>query len=178
MNSREIAVVAWAAAALIAVVASSAARPHLGPVVRAFLKPKLSGIFAGLALWTTGLLFAAGHLGLWTPGQIGDVIFWYVGTGAVLLFRAIEREKQRGFFTRTAGEAAGAGVLLEGVVNIGVLPLPAELVLLPVTTLLAVAAVVAAHDEKLAGSARAAGGRAGTARSRAADLWTHAVCAC
>jgi hypothetical protein len=112
------------------------------------MSPKVGGIFLALAAWTAGLLVVAHALDLWTTGQTGDAVLWYAGTGVVLIVNSVAREKRRSFFRRTATEAVGVGLMVEGFVNLGVLPLLIELLLLPFVAFLAMLLVVAVTDDK------------------------------
>lgn len=120
-------------------------------VLRSMFAPVLSLLWAAAAAYCTGVVFAAHAVGLWHMTAIKETIYWFVGTGAVLTGSAITTHSfDRAFVKRLARKALRFTIIVEFLINLYVMPLAAELVLVPLVALFVIMQVVAENDPKLA----------------------------
>lgn len=156
-NNRQVALLIWAAVALAFALRSADVRKSLKDVARMLLQP---AIFVPIAMFfglVAANLMLGDVLGIWNGDLATDTAFWVIGSGFVLLFNLDRATKGDLYFRRTLGEILGLTILVELLLEISILPLPAELALIPITTLLVGIEVVAAREEehhRVAGCAR------------------------
>lgn len=74
MNDRELATLIWLAIFIGCVLAMWDVRGAVPSMLKAAATPKLVVPFAAMALWISGLIYAASKIGLWTDSQIGDTL--------------------------------------------------------------------------------------------------------
>lgn len=122
-------------------------RGALWAAVRAFLRPKIVVPLLAYVGWILGLTALARTVGLWQSDAWSGTVAWFLTAGLALFF-SLERMTEGAFFRTTVRRAIAATVFLEGFINLAVLPLPAELVLLPIVTAVgAMAAFTERRDE-------------------------------
>jgi len=118
-------------------------RSSLGALARSFFKAAILLPLLGFAVYLAGLVLLARHWGLWHDGLLNDTVAWFLGVGFVMFFSIERVYGSDDFFTKTALNSLTAGVAIEVFVNLVVLPLPAELILVPTLTFLTMTLVVA-----------------------------------
>lgn len=147
-NNRQLALLIWAAVALALALRSAGIRKSVLGVLRSLLNPVILVPIVGfLGLSALNILIGR-SLGIWNGALATDTGFWVLGSGVVLLFNFERATKSDRYFRRTFGEVLGVTILVELLLEISILPLPVELALIPVTTLLVGLEVVAARDEQ------------------------------
>jgi hypothetical protein len=135
-NDREIAVALWAAAFLGWCLWRPEIRRSLGGVAKALFAPKILLGLAAFAAYVALALFGLARAGWWNASLAKDTVFWTFGTGLVLLFRANKAGDEPHFFRRTALDCLKVAVVIQFVFTNYVMPLPAELVLVPFSAFL------------------------------------------
>jgi hypothetical protein len=136
VNNREIATLVWLGIALALALRNSEIRRALWGLLRVAADPKLFAPTAGFAVWIGGLIVLAHRGGLWETDVRNDTVAWFLTVGLGLLF-ALRKVREEGFFRKAIRRALGLTVFVEAFMNLGVLPLPAELALLPLITIFA-----------------------------------------
>jgi hypothetical protein len=87
LTSREDALLVWA----IVIVGHATCKDPRGigsalwNLVRAFCTPKLVLLFGSAALYSVGVVLLASRLGLWHRTAFRETIYWFVGTGLILV---------------------------------------------------------------------------------------------
>lgn len=155
LNSREKAASIWAVLVLLYILWKdpSIARSIL-TTVRSLFAPKLSLLWALAAGYTAGIVFAAQTLNLWHTTAIKETAYWFAAGGTVLTGKAVIAPAfGRAYAKRLARNAVRFTIVVEFLVNLYVMPLAAELVVVPVIALFLMVQVVADNDANL-GSAK------------------------
>jgi hypothetical protein len=147
VNEREIAVVIWTGLFLLWAISLPKVRRGLPSLFEAALNPQIVGSVLAFVLYVAGSVFFASRVGLWKPALLSDTVFWFVATGFVLM------SGSAGLFTRRGqalqpliSKVLGVALVVEVFVNLYVFPLPVELTLVPLLTLLVCLGIVAGHD--------------------------------
>jgi len=154
LNNRELAVLFWLGVLLVWMLSRRDTRSSLGPLVRSFFKAAILVPLLAFALYLAGAVLLARYWGLWQDDLLNDTVAWFLAVGFVMFFN-IERVYTSGdFFKNTALNTIKAGVAIEVFVNLVVLPLLAELILVPVLTFLAMTLVVAESKKEYEPSRR------------------------
>lgn len=144
LNNREIAALLWLVALIFWFAWNRERRRTLLSVVGALTQPILLRVALLTAAWTAALVAGAERVGVWDTPLLKDTIVWFGGAGLGLLGSVGSATDRDHFFRRNAGRAIRATMFVEVFVNLVVLPLPVELLLVPVLTLLLCMSLVAA----------------------------------
>lgn len=136
ISDREIAVAAWFAAALIALFLSRGIRRALLAMsVTVFSSLLLVMIATSAAAYASAVVLALAALGYWSPTMAAATVCWFIGYGFI-----VSREAKRtglDFARRVLLHNLGLAALIEYLANLRSFPLPVELVLVPVSAVLA-----------------------------------------
>jgi len=151
LNSREDALLVWAV--VIVGYAFFESPREIGgsflQVVRAFLAPKLVLLFGGAALYCAVVIALASWLDLWHTSALKETIYWFVGSGLVLVGSATYATPDPGYFKRILRQALKVAIVIELIVNLYVFPLLVELVVVFVVLAFVAMQIVARHDPKI-----------------------------
>lgn len=147
-NNRQLALLIWAAVALAFALRSADVRKSLKDVARMLLQPAIFVPIATFFGLVTANLMVGSVFGIWNSDLATDSAFWVIGSGFVLLFNFDRATKSDHYFRQTLGAILGLTILVELLLEISILPLPVELALVPITTLLVGVEVVAAREEQ------------------------------
>jgi hypothetical protein len=147
LNSREDAILVWTVVSTLVIVGLLSRDPRVSAwsVVRAFLTPKLVVLFGSAALYAAGVVLAAERIGLWHTTALKETVYWFIGSGVVLVTKAVEATASRAYLRQVARKAIGLTIIIEFVANFYTLPLGYELVLVPLVVVLALGEVVASE---------------------------------
>jgi uncharacterized membrane protein len=106
-------------------------------LLRAAVHPKLLLLFGSAALYSAGLVYAANEAHLWHSAALKETVYWFVGTGIVLVGTAVSQAAPTD--ARIVGQVVkrvfAATLLIEFIANLYALPLGFELVLVPLAFL-------------------------------------------
>jgi hypothetical protein len=149
VNNRELATLIWLGIVLVWACSRDEIRTSLGAVVKSFVHPYVLGPVLALAGWTVGLAALAHKAGLWEEDVRNDTVVWFVTVG-IGFYMSMGDVAKDGFFRKALKRAVGATVFVEVFLNLAVFPLPVELVLLPVLTLLTMLAVISESKSEYA----------------------------
>lgn len=132
LNNRELASVLLLGS-FVAFVAWQATRSadlprSLLSVGRAFATPAVLVPFVGSACWMALLIRGGQRLGAWDASLVYDTALWVATLAVVAMANVTESLRDRRYVRKIVLRTVEAGILLELVVNLYVLPLPAELV--------------------------------------------------
>jgi hypothetical protein len=150
LNNRELALLIWASIALLWMLSRRDLRQALGGVLRAFIAPAILLWIGAFAIYVLGCLYLAQGVGLWEDKLTNEAVLWFFITGLVLFFGATRVAEQDDFFAPTAKKFLTLGILAEVFVNFVVMPLPIELILLPLLTALIVMSAFTEGKEEYA----------------------------
>lgn len=152
IDNRQIAFLAWAAAAVLAALVymttDSNRRQTLFAPFRMAVSPKILATLLGAGAYTAGLVFLGRWLGLWGTALCFDTALWFFGTAIALIFSLTDATRDEHFFRRTALRALKVTVFVEVFVNFHIFSLPVELVLVPVLSFVALLSLFAATKKE------------------------------
>jgi hypothetical protein len=146
-NNREWAILIWIGAIFLLVVWKRDVRRNVSEFIRVVLSPKLLVPLVLMLAYIALEAWIGLKASLWTRDLIKDTVVW--STVALALFlRSAEVVKRPHFFRKRAAAAIGLTGLISFVTNLYVLGLVAEVLLQPLSVLLAGLAVVAEWEAR------------------------------
>jgi hypothetical protein len=143
LNSREWAVAIWLGVALLACLTRRDLRSGFRRIVAALLHWKLGLALLVMVAYVGVVVYGAAHVGLWETNLIGATIVWLFGSALVSMMNSSDAPKDPHYMRAALTRAVGVTILVEGFVNLYVLPFGVELFVVPTVTLLVGAAAVA-----------------------------------
>jgi hypothetical protein len=151
LSSREKAIAVWAVVVFVYIWRKDrSVRGSALLVVRSFFDAKLSLVWASAAAYSAGVVAVACAFGFWRTTAIKETIYWFLGTALVLAADALTaRSFDGGHAKRIARKALRFTIIVEFLVNLYVMPLPVELVFVPLVALLVALQVYVERDPKL-----------------------------
>lgn len=148
LSTRETAVGIWLAVLLLGTIVHREIRSSLLGVIRAAVKPAIILPFSLMAVYTAVVVWVLSNVGLWTVALAKDTVVWFIVAGAAFAFRAATADGDQPVLRAWLRDSIAIIVVFEFLLARYTLPLPAELISLPVFTTLALVGVVAERDPK------------------------------
>lgn len=142
-NNRELATLIWLVALLAWALQKPDLRASLIELGRKAAAPAILATLVAGVLYVAIIVWGGWVVGIWTSDLLTVTVVWFIAVAVALLFRLDRVWQQRIFLVGLFLKVVGLTALAEFAVNAFVLPLPAELVLVPVATLLGLVAMVA-----------------------------------
>lgn len=141
LDSREDAVAVWTAAILAyAFWKGVDAGRSVGDVGRALFQWKLLILFAVAGAYCAAVVVGAYTLGLWQTTTLKETIFWFFGSGVVLVGDATQASPtDPAYWRKLVRRVLRFTILIEFVVNLYVFPFAVELIIVPLILLFTVA---------------------------------------
>jgi hypothetical protein len=130
LDNREIAIIIWAAVLLAFVVATSGVR-SLASILTIILSRQILSVLIAMVGYVSLIVLVAYRLGLWDFGMMKDTLVWLLGPALVLVFNSPKANKDPDYLRTTLLASVRVILVLEFVVNFYVLPIYAELLLVP-----------------------------------------------
>jgi hypothetical protein len=150
LNNREIAILFWLGVVGVWALRSADVRGSCWQVVVAFFHPKLLATVLAAAAYCAGLIWLGASVGLWDTSLVNDTVIWFVSVALVLMFSSNQMSHDEHYLRRAFRRTVTATVLIEGAVNLFVLPLPVELVLFPTVSWLVMMVAFAGDNDEYA----------------------------
>jgi hypothetical protein len=158
LDSREKAVFVWTLVAFAwAVIKVDGFLASVGGIL-GVLCGKLLLPFVLLASYCAGVVIAAQALGLWHTTAIKETVYWFLGTGVLLVGRAIESANNPNWARKMLRPALRLTLIVEFLVNLYVFPFGVEMVLVPFVVLVVLVEAIAALDQTHAPAQRFSSG--------------------
>jgi len=146
LDSREKAVLVWTLVALAwAVIKVDGFLASVGGILRV-LWGKLLLPFVLVASYCAGVVIAAQAVGLWHTTAIKETVYWFFGTGVLLVGRAIESASNPRWARTILRPALRLTLVVEFLVNLYVFPFGVEMALVPFVVVIVLVEAVAALD--------------------------------
>jgi len=134
-NNRELALLVWTGIVLALMLPRRELRRSLADLVKVVVQPLILALLFALAAWIAGGVWLGEQIGAWEPALLNETIWWFLITGLVIYFGGTRLTTEDHFWRKTVKRVVTLGLLAEVFVNLVVLPFWAELLLLPVATL-------------------------------------------
>jgi hypothetical protein len=121
-------------------------------VLRALLHPKLLLMFGSAAVYCTAVVLLAYRLGIWHTTAVKETIYWFVGTGLVIVGNAPTSASPHDptYFKRLLRNAIRFTLIVDFLVALYVFPLAVELFLVPLVLLFVGMQVIAEREPNMA----------------------------
>jgi uncharacterized membrane protein YidH (DUF202 family) len=150
LNNREVATAAWAGVMLLWSLCSAKIRRSIGRLFVSALRPKLVTLFMLAGCYVTLLVVGLRRIGVWTPEQANETVFWFFFTGVSTAFGLINSWKGESLFHRVTVHTFKIAVVVEFLTSEYTLPLSWELLLVPSLASLGALQAVAGHTDEFA----------------------------
>ena len=152
LNSREKAALLWTIPVIVfAAIKSDGLLGSFASVLKAFASPKLLLLFGSAAAYVAALIFLGSAVGLWETSATKATVYWFFGTGAILVGRALlVSPDDPAFLRRLLRGSLKLTILVEFTINLYVFPLVVELLFVPLLAVLVMLEVVAGSDASYA----------------------------
>lgn len=147
-STREIAIALWSVGLLTWGMTKPNFRKSFLRFARAFFVRPIMIVFGLMTAYVVAMVLALHHFDLWNVRQIKDTVLWAVFVGSSSMFRLTAISREKSYFIDTIKDNLKLIVFIEFVVTYFVFPLLAELVIVPVTTGLALMLVFSEREEK------------------------------
>jgi hypothetical protein len=147
-NNRQIVVLFWLAVLAVWAITRPDVRSGIRQLLIVAAKPKVVFMLICFSAWMGAAVWVALQVGLWEASLATDTVFWVVGSGLVLFGAFPNVSKRRGLLRETALGLLSLTVVIEGLVDALVFPLPVEFVVQPIFAFLTGMLVVARRDER------------------------------
>lgn len=144
LSNREIATLIYIALFLAWALSRADLRKALGSVVRNFFAPQLARIWAIMSLYVTGSVYLLARLNAWEWSNLKTTLLWWGTVGFTATFEANRIKDQSDAFSILMKEAISITAVIVFVAELVTFPLPVELTMLPVLT---VVGLIAAYAE-------------------------------
>src|SRR5690606_20568260 len=102
----------------------------------------LSVVLISIA-YSSAIIFLMHKINLWDRSLAKDSIFWFVGSGFIILMNLNDAKKENAFFKKIFRESFGLILILEFISNFHVFSLVAELIIIPCMAFLAMTSAYA-----------------------------------
>ena len=145
-NNREWALLIVVGALFIFALLIKPARQAIAEVARHFLSWKILVPFLGLGAWTALLARLGSKVVVWDGDLTVDTIIFFFTAAVGLFFKMGEASSHPNFFRRRLIKVLSVSIVLEVLLDLFVLSIPAEVTLQVVLGLVAMLAVVAQQD--------------------------------
>ena len=136
LTTREIAVVVWLIIAGAFVLSKRDVRSSLWNVLRISTQPVILAIAVSMTAYVLGIVLALRSVGVWSLDLMKDTIVWFLFGGIPLAFSSFASRSNDYHFLGTFLDTIRVTVLVEFLVNEYTFSLPAELVFVPVVTMI------------------------------------------
>jgi hypothetical protein len=143
LTTREFASAFWLAVLLGVAVSKREIRNSLARVVKSALHHKILIPVVLLALYVGAVVWALERIGFWDRALLKDTLIWFAVVGVILPFSFVTGKYEDRVLARLAKESVGVLIVVEFLIVTYTFPLPAELVLLPLITFIAMMDVMA-----------------------------------
>lgn len=147
-NNREIALGIWTLIVIILAVLKEDIRASFHHVWQAFFHPVILTPLGLLFAYIGIVVYGLSEVGLWDFSQLKNTILWCISVAAVSFFRITEVAEDHYYFRNAIKDNFKIIALVEFVVTFYTFPLIVELILVPLTTFLAVMQGVTRRDKK------------------------------
>jgi hypothetical protein len=136
LSTREVAILIWISIALLGMLLHRTLRARVVSLVKALFQRKLGFVVAAAGVWTLASVWVLRLLGTWSNDLLKDTILWYLLTGLGLLFSKLNSPSGEDLRRDVLRDTIGVIVIVEYVISTYTLPLPFELMLVPLLVFL------------------------------------------
>ncbi|MBL4675863.1 MAG: hypothetical protein JKY70_06620 [Mucilaginibacter sp.] len=150
LSSREMALAIWIMIALVAILFKRSMRDDFGKLLRSLFVWNLMSWLIAMAIYISGFIYLFYRVGLWTSDLLKDTVFFILFSATVGMFKANKISEDKHFFLEMLKDNLKLGILMEFLVGQYTFDLWVELLIVPITMLLAGMQAFSKNDPKYA----------------------------
>lgn len=147
-NNREIATAFWLVVLLAFALRKADIRKPLAAVLRTFIHLKILVPVCLMVLYIAATVAMLGAIGLWNVSLLKDTVVWFCAIAMAMMMRFATSDEAENIFQKVLVDSIKIIIVIEFLVNGYTFSLPAELVIVPVMTFIAMVDAVAGLDKK------------------------------
>ncbi|WP_417732878.1 hypothetical protein [Rosistilla oblonga] len=147
-SNREIASVIWLLVFMCWLLTRPNIRKSIGHLFRAFSESKFVACVFAMIVYVASVTYAFWLIGLWEPLMTKDTVLWFVLTGFVLLMQFMSSQDSNNVFRLVLRDSVRLVIFFEFLIGAYAFPLWAEMLFVPVVTILIVLDTFAGTAEK------------------------------
>lgn len=148
LNNREIATAIWLTIIFLWALSNSSVRRAILEVLKAFFNKKIIIPLIAMLLYIVFMVLAFKKIGFWDVSAIKDTILWTLGSAFATYFSINKVAQDSSFFKNVILDNIKFVLIMEFVVNLYSFSLPAELIVMPVVTFIAMSNVFAESKQE------------------------------
>lgn len=142
-NNREIATAFWLLLFAVLALGKPDIRRAIYHVAQSFCHLKVLIPICLMSAYVLAILVALKAIGIWQVDLLKDTIIWFCFSAIAMLARFATTNRPRDAFRETMADSLKVVILVEFLINTYTFPLPVEIVLVPLITLIAMLDAVA-----------------------------------
>lgn len=119
-----------------------------GGLFKAFFVTSIVVVNLLAIIYSSSIIYLLYLVDFWDSSLLKDSIYWFIGSGFLILFNLNKAGKEEGFFKNILRDNLKLLLILEFVVNFHQFSLVTELILLPVIAFLAMMQAIAEREER------------------------------
>ena len=147
-STRELSLMIWLAVLLFGSQFSKSIRESTSTLLRTFFQISIVVIILLSVSYSAGIVYLLYKSTFWNELMLKDSIFWFIGSGFLILFNITKAGKERDFFKNIFMDNIKLILILEFIVNFHTFSLFTELIVLPIITFLAIISAYAGLKEE------------------------------
>lgn len=147
-SSREQALLFWGLLIIIVFQFYKPIRQSIFSVVKAFFYVKLISIVFLALTYSSSIIYLLWKIDFWKLELLKDSIFWFFGSGFIILMNLTKAHKEKNFFKNIVKDNLKLILILELVINFHQFSLITEIILFPIIVFLVLMQKVAERKEE------------------------------
>jgi hypothetical protein len=155
LNNREIAIAVWLLVGLAFASSNRPVRKSMVAVLRAFFQPKKYLWLSMMLLYTLGTVAILYATRFWEITLLKGTVFWFFFSGVVLAFSFVISQNNENVFSKVISNNVKVVVILEFLVGSYTFHIAAELVIVPLVTMIVMFGTVADLNQEHSSVAKA-----------------------
>lgn len=130
-NTRELSLGIWIFISICYLLLNKHIRKSLFNVIKAAFNPLFIKVYIHMILYVFVITYFLYLIGFWNTSLLKDTILWFISTGIISAFRAVDKGKNFNYFIELAKDYVKITIILEFIINLYTFSLIGELILIP-----------------------------------------------
>jgi hypothetical protein len=147
-SNRELSSIIWILLFILVLQFNKPTRKATVNLFKAFFVPTIITVNLFALLYSSSIIYLLFRFRFWDLTLLKDSIYWFIGSGFIILFNLLKANKEKDFFKNMLRDNLKLILILGFIINIHQFGLVTELILLPILFFLAMMQVVAEREER------------------------------
>jgi hypothetical protein len=147
-SNRELSSIIWIVLIILGFQFNKPTRQATGNLLKAYFVPSILTVNVLAVLYSSSIIYLLFKLNFWNQTLLKDTMYWFTGSGFLILLNINKANKERDFFKNILIDNLKLILILEFIVNIHQFGLVTEFILVPILAFLGVLQVVAEREER------------------------------